>query len=79
MESPLSVYREPSRYANKSFRQYFCAFLLKNEICTVFITAPDAGSCHPYAGSFRGDSDYLAASMPWLLTRQRGSYMAPQA
>ena len=79
MESPLSVYREPSSYASKSARQYFCAFLLWNALCAEFLTAPSAGSCHPFAGSFRGDSEPLAASMPWLLTRQRGSYMAPQA
>ena len=79
MENPLSVYREPTSYASKSSRQYFCAFLLWNALCAVFLTAPGAGSCHPYAGNFRGDSDTLAASMPWLLTRQRGSYMAPQA
>ena len=44
------------------------------------------GSCLPEIdvtgnelGSFWGDSESLAASMPWLFTRQRGSYMAPQA
>ena len=79
MESPLSVYREPSSYASKSARQYFCAFLLWNALCAEFITAPGAGSFHPFVGSFRGDSEPLAASMPWLFTRQRGSYMAPQA
>ena len=35
----------------------FLCFPIVNALYAVFLTAPGAGSCHPFVGGFRGDSD----------------------